>query len=58
MYRPYVGGKKIRPKHLSTILDVDIEYPDTKISAGWWIAGIAVLGLAATLWFSQNPLPL
>jgi hypothetical protein len=58
MYRPYVGGKTVNRKHLSTILDIDIEYPRRGLSVGWWIAGIAALGLAATLWFSRNPLPL
>lgn len=56
MYRPYVGGKNIDRR--STILDIEIEYPVPRASAAWWFAGAALIGLAAALWFSQNPWPL
>jgi hypothetical protein len=58
MYRPYVGGKTVSSKHLSTILDVEIEYPVPGASAMRWILAAATAGLAAALWLGPNPLPL
>ncbi|HWA91711.1 MAG TPA: hypothetical protein VG889_16850 [Rhizomicrobium sp.] len=57
MYRPYVGGKSVKHKHLPSILDIEIEYPERHWSLWLWLALIAAAGaLATAAWLGKLPI--
>jgi hypothetical protein len=56
MYRPYVGGKSVNPKHLPNILDIEIEYPGRHWPLWLWLVLVALsAGLAAAAWSGKLP---
>lgn len=58
MYRPYVGNKTVGNKHLPTILDIEIEYPQTHPRLWLWLAlAAAGAALAAAAWSGRIAMP-